>query len=182
MGYPRIPQRFTVEILSSIQYGPSHKIAGSVVTYRTFNNQLRWYADFRLNSYDAKKNKYYASFKGITLNEDIALKLYEELLKLPEEMPILNDGEVRNLGRFKKYANTSVNLSLVNYDNTTKIDIREWTDSEINGYKGPTKKGVRFEYSMREFLIGGLILMINRMKDIHIEYAAKPGLDKNKVI
>jgi hypothetical protein len=178
MKFERIMPKFEMEKIGAITYGPSHKLMATVVHYRNTVNQLRWYGDIRMYGYSAKKSNFYASKKGITFTQEICLKLNNTLVKYPDEMPIIKTGDQIITEKFQRYPNLWVAIGLVNTDNTTRIDIREWIKTERTGYEGYTSKGIRIPYESRFELSNMLMTMYNKMYDLEQEQKLK-SLDKS---
>jgi len=168
--------KFEREVIGSVLYGPSHRIQCCVVHYRNHKNQLKWYGDLRFYTYSVKKVKFYASPKGITFTQEISKGLVNVVNALPDEMPILKEGEQTIIEKFQRYPTLWVAIGLVNIAGETKIDIREWIKVDNRGYEGFTTKGIRFSYDRRFELSTMLMGAFNKMYDM--EQKMK-GLDKD---
>ena len=48
------------------------------------------------------------------------------------------------IGLIQKKDDSQIKATLTKFKNELYVDIREYLDGEGDGYKGPTKKGVRF--------------------------------------
>lgn len=166
MSYDRVMPKFERECVGEVSYGPSHKIICSVVHYRNHKNQLKWYGDLRLYTYSAKKFKFYASPKGITFTQEIALKLNNVVAAMTEENPTAPELNQSMIDRFQRYPNLWVGIGLVKLDGNVKIDIREWIEVERTGYAGYTTKGIRFPYVLRHDLSNMLLTCYNKMYDL----------------
>ncbi|MBI5631727.1 MAG: hypothetical protein HY921_12690 [Elusimicrobia bacterium] len=112
------------------------------------NSELKFYADeFKGHQFGSirtflKGEGYTGPTKsGVTVNAAILSGLVESLSKLPKEPQALEEKE---LARFPKKIGVELVLRVTIFRDATSLDLREWVDEE--GYKGWSKKGVRFSY------------------------------------
>lgn len=162
--YTRTRPTFNSEIMGKISYGPAHALTCSFVSYRNKSNQYRCYCDLRMFSYNTSKAKMMASKKGITLPREVALGIYNALIKLPIDAPALKkDYDV--IAKFKKYSNVDVLLGLQNSDMGVKIDIREWVKDNDKGYTGFSANGVKTTYKNLGALSDMILLAYNKIEE-----------------
>jgi hypothetical protein len=176
-GYRPFVFKFEHTPIGAISYGPSHRLVCSFVKYRTSANQIKYYCDLRMNSYNAKQNKYSNSKKGITIPPRCLLDVINLVNSIPLEPPTdLPPTGNRIIGEVVKNKVVSISVSLTGIEGTPKLDIRENVQDVIHDFRGLTYKGVRIGFDM----IGQVSNMLQNCYNLILDTGWKPLTQEKK--
>lgn len=180
--FNRTRPTFNVEEIGYISQGPTQRLCVSLVNFLDNTSHLKWYCDIRYRVLSSKGDrKWWPTQRGVTLPTKVVVGINNALVNLPVDCPALGPREVKTIAMVEKYKNMSICLSLVDYENNTQIDIREYTKNGERGYEGFTNKGVRARYSTGKDLSSLLICCLNKMIDLEQKNIKKDIEEKKKV-
>jgi len=139
-GIIYLMMKFTNEYVDSFRYGPNLELVVHVSRYK-INNTYRLSIDLR------KKFKYFKKFgltkNGLSMSREVALKVHEQILKIPENILMPEGAEYKELARFTKRGDLDVVIGVGVLYKGWGVDIREYVRDELRSYEGFTSRGVR---------------------------------------
>lgn len=157
---------FNKQDIGYISHGPTRRLVATVVDYMDMTSHFRFYCDLRMGVVSKNDNKeFFATQRGVTMPLNVLMGINNALIKIiGEPAPELAPDESKLIARVNKNKHGDICLSIVNYDNGPKIDIREWKIS--SEYTGFTAKGIRAEYTTAKEFSALLMHSVNKMVDM----------------